>query len=203
MTRAHYSWNLQPNKFHRFGTVANAFTDSELDEIIKAGEAELLSVAAIVNADGDVVDSEYRSSSIAWVPSSKEENWWLFRKLTDYVVSVNKQLFEFDLHTIENLQYSVYNEGDFYKEHDDIIGTTSSVRKLSFSLQLVDENEYDGGDLLLKVGLNADDAEALLNKARVRGTLIFFPSFTPHEVSKITRGTRKALVGWVTGPKFK
>lgn len=203
MTQAYYSWDLQLNKFNRFGTVTNAFTDLELDEIIKAGEAELLSAAAIVNAGDNVINPEYRSTSIAWIPSSKEKNGWLFRKLTDYVVNVNKQLFEFDLRTIENLQYSVYNEGDFYKEHDDIIDTASAVRKLSFSLQLVDQSEYDGGDLLLKAGLNTEDAKALLDKARVRGTLIFFPSFTLHEVSKITRGTRKALVGWVTGPKFK
>ena len=203
MTQAYYSWDLQPNKFNRFGTVTDAFTDLELKEIIRSGEAEMMSAAAIVNSNNSVVNPEYRSTSISWIPSSKEENSWLFRKLTDYIVSINKQLFEFDLRTIENLQYSIYNEGDFYKEHDDITDTTSSVRKLSFSLQLVDQSEYDGGDLLLKVGLNTEEAEVFLNKIRVRGTLIFFPSFTSHEVLKVTRGTRKSLVGWVTGPKFK
>lgn len=203
MTQAYYSWDLQPNKFNRFGTVTDAFTDLELKEIIRSGEAEMISAAAIVNSNNSVVTPEYRSTSISWIPSSKEENSWLFRKLTDYIVSINKQLFEFDLRTIENLQYSIYNEGDFYKEHDDITDTTSSVRKLSFSLQLVDQSEYDGGDLLLKVGLNTEEAEVFLNKIRVRGTLIFFPSFTSHEVLKVTRGTRKSLVGWVTGPKFK
>lgn len=203
MTQEYYSWDLQPNKFNRFGTVANAFTDLELEEIIRAGEAERVSAAEIVSASDNVINPTYRSTSIAWIPSSKEKNGWLFRKLTDYVVNVNKQLFEFDLRTIENLQYSIYNEGDFYKEHDDIIDTASTMRKLSFSLQLVDQSEYDGGDLLLKIRLDTEAAETLVSKSRVKGTLIFFPSFTTHEVSKVTRGTRKALVGWVTGPKFK
>ena len=38
---------------------------------------------------------------------------------------------------------------------------------------------------------------------RKKGTIIFFPSYTLHEVTKVTKGTRRALVGWATGPAFK
>jgi PKHD-type hydroxylase len=35
------------------------------------------------------------------------------------------------------------------------------------------------------------------------GTVIVFPSFVIHEVKKITAGTRRSLVTWVNGPRFK
>jgi len=33
--------------------------------------------------------------------------------------------------------------------------------------------------------------------------MIFFPSYTLHEVTPVTKGTRYTLVGWVHGPAFK
>jgi PKHD-type hydroxylase len=36
-----------------------------------------------------------------------------------------------------------------------------------------------------------------------RGKLIFFPSWTLHDVTPVTEGIRRSLVGWVAGPRFK
>jgi hypothetical protein len=38
---------------------------------------------------------------------------------------------------------------------------------------------------------------------RERGTVIAFPSCVLHRVTPITAGTRKSLVVWITGPKFR
>ena len=32
--------------------------------------------------------------------------------------------------------------------------------------------------------------------------IVFFPSWMPHMVTPVTKGTRKTLVGWVHGPDF-
>jgi PKHD-type hydroxylase len=39
--------------------------------------------------------------------------------------------------------------------------------------------------------------------ARARGTVIAFPSYVLHRVTPIIAGTRKSLVVWITGPKFR
>jgi PKHD-type hydroxylase len=72
-----------------------------------------------------------------------------------------------------------------------------STRKLSFSLLLSDDDAYEGGDLLIHIG------EKPQHTKRKKGTIIFFPSYMLHEVTEVTKGTRQALVGWVTGPAFR
>ena len=74
---------------------------------------------------------------------------------------------------------------------------SKGTRKLSFSLLLSDSDDYEGGDLLLHTQIQPTETK------RKKGTIIFFPSYTLHEVTKVTKGTRCALVGWATGPAFK
>ena len=38
---------------------------------------------------------------------------------------------------------------------------------------------------------------------RQRGCIILFDSRTPHRVLKVTKGTRRSIVGWVVGPRWK
>jgi PKHD-type hydroxylase len=38
---------------------------------------------------------------------------------------------------------------------------------------------------------------------KTRGTLIAFPSYVLHRVTPIISGTRKAVVVWTTGPRFR
>ena len=38
---------------------------------------------------------------------------------------------------------------------------------------------------------------------RQKGMCIIYPSFLPHRVTKVTKGTRNAIVGWIHGPTFK
>jgi len=38
---------------------------------------------------------------------------------------------------------------------------------------------------------------------RQRGCIVLFDSRTQHRVLKVTKGTRKSLVGWTVGPRWK
>ena len=38
---------------------------------------------------------------------------------------------------------------------------------------------------------------------RQRGTIVLFDSRTSHRVLKVTKGTRRSIVGWVVGPRWK
>jgi predicted 2-oxoglutarate/Fe(II)-dependent dioxygenase YbiX len=35
-----------------------------------------------------------------------------------------------------------------------------------------------------------------------RGSIFFFPSFVHHQVTPVTRGTRKSFVGWCVGNQY-
>ena len=63
-------------------------------------------------------------------------------------------------------------------------------RKLSFSLLLSDPEEYSGGELQV-----LDQTV----KERGAGTFAVFPSSMRHRVLPVTRGERRALIGWASG----
>ena len=70
--------------------------------------------------------------------------------------------------------------------------------KLSFSLQLSDPDDYEGGNFQL-----IDESGKLYVAPRKRGTIILFDSRTQHRVLKVKKGRRKSIVGWVVGPRWK
>ena len=72
------------------------------------------------------------------------------------------------------------------------------VRKLSFSIQLSSPEDYEGGNLQL-----LDEGGQSYIIPRQRGCIVLFDSDTQHRVLKVTKGTRKSIVGWVVGPRWK
>jgi len=75
-----------------------------------------------------------------------------------------------------------------------MIGET---RKLSMSLLLNEPGvDFEGGELQFQVGTVPDTPDT------PKGRIIAFPSFMLHRVAPLTRGVRRSLVVWVTGPKF-
>jgi PKHD-type hydroxylase len=101
----------------------------------------------------------------------------------------------------DNLQFTeyTYNPEDKQQSHYDWhmdVGESASTRKISMSIQLTDEAEYDGGDLEFMIH------RSIIKAPREKGTVIFFPSYLTHRVTKVTRGTRRSLVFWFHGPPF-
>ena len=72
------------------------------------------------------------------------------------------------------------------------------VRKLSFAMQLSDPDDYEGGNVEL-----ISEANQNYIAPRQRGTIILFDSRTQHRGNKVTKGTRRSIVGWVVGPRWK
>lgn len=193
-------WELQTHTVNAYCFYQNVFDPDQIEGIIQAGDKEVLTDAQIggdFSSPGKVAE-DVRKTKISWIPST-EDNAWMFRMLTDITLQANDKWFGMDLHTIESLQYSVYHDGGFYDKHIDHFyqGVGQNPRKLSFTLQLTDPSEYEGGKTLIH---NAADPWPIPQE---KGTLTFFPSYTLHEVTPVTSGTRRALVGWVTGPRLK
>ena len=150
-----------------------------------------------------VEDGELRQSRVSFIEPSAD-TYWLYERLGEAIKFHNQTYYNYDIAGIETVQFSEYPENaGFYGPHLDwgagqIAGQTNMCRKLSFTLQLSDPSTYDGGDFRICSGKNFD-SEPL----RQFGTLIVFPSWILHEVTPVTRGTRRSLVGWCIGPDFK
>mgnify|MGYP003336328961 FL=1 len=168
---------------------------------------------------GDVVDRVVRDSKNAWIPTSH----WVGGFIWHYIQRTNIENFCYDLTAIDGqtVQYTQYGAGQFYDWHIDAgidtaykpqqivsSGTNISqdlvtmqgeyVRKLSFSLQLSDPEDYTGGEVQF-----LDNNRKTYFAPKQRGTLIIFDSRTLHRVRKVKSGMRKSLVGWVVGPRWK
>ena len=123
---------------------------------------------------------------------------WINALVCGYGLFANCKNFKYKLSKcdMEGVQLSRYTLGQFYDKHIDFNGnpdTKSHTRKLSMSVQLSDENSYDGGDLIIYYSGEKYIAP------KVKGTVIVFDSRLTHEVTPITRGERYSLVKWFHG----
>lgn len=173
------------------------FEDFELDRIISICD-RLPQTEGYLNSDKKV-DFDIRISKVSWIPINAVTEW-IYQRLTNCVLEVNSQFFNFDLDLIQNLQFTRYygNSKGFYGKHLDSMNWNLPVdRKLSFVLQLSDPSEYEGGELRLHLSDNADVVH------KKKGLITFFPSSVLHECTPVLEGERYVIVGWVSGPQFR
>lgn len=143
---------------------------------------------------GDSKDT--RNSTVRWIPLN-DETEFIFKQISDCVLEANRELFKIDIYGFtESLQFTEYEgAGTHYDWHPDI-GADKNKRKLSIVIQLSDENDYEGGDLMINSGV--------VQKApRERGNIIIFPSFLLHKVTPLISGNRYSIVSWVSGPPWR
>lgn len=171
-----------------------AFTEQELNilqEMAKVATTE-------AQVGGAEVNNNIRRSEVTWL-SNKKKTRWVFEKLSHVISSLNADYFQFDLtgfgEKIQLTNYKESNEG-FYGWHQDF-GKEGVSRKLSVALQLTDPSEYEGGNLQILTGSNP------LTIKKQKGLIVVFPSWTVHQVTPVTKGSRQSLVTWITGPSFK
>lgn len=174
----------------------NCFSEDELQIILNLKNIFKLESSKIKS--DHVVD--YRISENFWIPKNSTEYKWIYDRILTYVKIANKT-YNFDLEkVIDDIQFTVYKsiQNGKYKWHYDILeDEIVTMRKLSISVQLSDENEYEGGELEIVTAPNNFIAP------KKKGTIIIFPSFLVHRVKEVKKGNRSSLVLWVDGPPFK
>jgi PKHD-type hydroxylase len=191
-----YTFNQKTTDCQNYYYFNNGFTKDEL-KFIEESVAKLPFHEAVTVGNNS---KEVRSSRIKWLPQSIEWDW-LYNKLGDYAVQANNALWNFNLYSMpEQIQYTEYlaSEGGHYGWHQDIGPDVLSLRKISITVQLSDNDEYEGGDLEFNKG-----GDGGLMAPRGAGTVVIFPSYLMHRVNKITKGTRKSFVLWLGGEHYK
>ena len=177
-------------------------TNEEIDKILAMPEW-LAADSACVGVGGgtQTLDKNIRTSDVGWIGLTPDTAW-LWEKLANVIADVNNQLFKFELTgCYEPIQLGVYKstEQGHYNWHVDMSPfDRHTPRKLSMSLLLSDPSEFEGGELQVK--LASDETQTLETK---KGRAWFFPSYTLHRVTPVTKGVRRSLVLWIGGPEFK
>ena len=197
-------------------------SDDVCDLIIKEGKA-LPQLEGGINVPDDGNESHHREihedlrkSMSTFFPVKN----WITGVCLYYGYLANQYAWHYELGWPEPIQFSQYGVGDHYTWHIDSIPNTytkkewewirksgynpawydQTQRKLSLTVNLSDPTTYEGGDvefLGMMGGIHNNQ------DLRQRGTVIAFPSFVKHRVTKVTKGKRCSLVVWITGAPFK
>lgn len=175
------------------------FSDEEL-KLIEKNVEKIPDIRATTVTESGEEENSVRKSKIKWVPQNEEWDW-LYEKLMNMANEANEALWRFEIYTApESIQYTQYfaSEGGHYDWHQDIGPGALSTRKISITVQLSESEEYEGGDLQISQGANHS-----ITTPRGKGNVILFPSYMPHRVTKVTKGTRKSFVLWLGGGHYK
>ena len=205
--------NVMERLYHRYNYAYrdNIFSDEEINEIVNTFTNKTEDATVVLDTiNNSVVDDNVRRSKTHFI-SPTQENSWIFTRINQAVYELNELFFNYDLSGYGSIQYTEYkaSEQGFYdwhmdasfQEHRTIDELNMALRKLSFIIFLDQHGvDFEGGTFLIN---NSTESKASEPSSVNKGTIIVFPSFLIHKVTPVTKGTRRTLVGWVIGPKFK
>jgi PKHD-type hydroxylase len=154
---------------------------------------------------GGTVNKKVRDSRIVWLTDH-----WIYDWITPAVFQINKDLgWNFNISYPENIQFTKYKDNQFYNWHQDnnIDEINNLERKISVVIPLKESDDYEGGDLEIADPLISPESKkerVIKNESfRKKGSLIIFPSYTFHRVTKVIKGERLSIVIWYKGEKFR
>ena len=188
------------------------------DDIIEYGKSQQEQIALTGGYDPEKVSeddikdvSKKRKSNIVWM-----NDRWIYNEIHPYIHTANKNAgWNFQWDFSESCQFTKYKLDQFYDWHCDSWSKPynrpeepdrhGKIRKLSVTISLSDENDYEGGDF--EFDFRNDDKGSnqpqLCKEIRPKGSVVVFPSFVWHRVQTVTSGTRYSLVIWNLGWPFK
>ena len=188
------------------------------DDIIEYGKSQQEQIALTGNYDPEKVNeddikdvSKKRKSNVVWM-----NDRWIYNEIHPYINLANKNAeWNFQWDHSESCQFTKYKLNQFYDWHcdswdrpydkPDDLSRHGKIRKLSVTVSLSDETEYEGGDFEFDFRNNdkGSNQPRLCKEIRPKGSVVVFPSFVWHRVKPVTSGTRYSLVIWNLGKPWK
>ena len=138
----------------------------------------------------------YRSCEI-FIP---DQSSVFYHAVKNVINDVNIEYYQYDLSDKYDIQILKYRPGGHYEWHIDygVCWHPGLDRKLSISIQLSNESQYEGGELEI-MNWRGDSITA----PKRLGSAIVFDSKVTHRAKPVTEGERIVLVGWASGPKLR
>lgn len=187
-----------------------AFNPEEMDQLVAYftdNHTEKLQ-RGITFGDSDPEKvKDIRDSKVTFVHRD-EPNSWIFNRMNQTIMEINQRFYGFDIYGYDTFQYTVY-EGESQGKYDWHMDTAMGpldpsarliMRKITFVMLLSDDGDFTGGEFELNTGMARGETMKIETK---KGRIIAFPSFMLHRVKPVLSGTRKSLVTWAEGPKFR
>lgn len=207
--------NLQ-NYYYYF---KSAIPSKICDEIIKFGleQKSQIALTGIVKDDDNPTEEEIkelsslRKSDVVWMDGA-----WIYKEIHPYIETANAEAgWNFDWDFSEACQFTIYEKNQYYGWHYDSapepyddpnnLNRHGKIRKLSVTISLSDESDYEGGDFEFDFRNNDGEKNqsSVCKEIRPKGSIVVFPSFVRHRVKPVTSGTRYSLVIWNLGKPFR
>jgi PKHD-type hydroxylase len=181
-------------------TVGPIFTPEQCQDIVNVGhqqEALKAQVGHHNEKDGRT-DDKMRITTISWIPFPAMPD--MYKIVERSMLQANRNHFGYEGMTLtEPAQFTEYPKGGFYDWHIDAETNCQyepPVRKISMTILLSNQSEFEGGDLEFMTEGNKPPQ-------LIQGQAIFFNSMIRHRVAKVKKGIRRSLVMWFGGPPFK
>ena len=181
-------------------TTATIFTPAQCQDIIDMGHKQKTEKAEVGHREkaGGKYDTKKRITTISWIPFAEMPD--MYRIIERTMKQVNGNHFGYEgMQITEPAQFTEYPKGGFYDWHMDAEVNCKyepPVRKISMTILLSPDNEFEGGNLEFMTEGNKPPQ-------LLQGQAIFFCSLLRHRVSKVKKGIRRSLVQWFGGPPFK
>lgn len=174
--------------------VPEVFSPQECRRIVYANLPATQAHVSVFEGDTEnQLQLHHRNTKVKSFPRTHEYTW-IYERLFEKIKLVNNLYFHFQIRNVTDLQLLEYENTGFYGTHVDIGTGQTSKRKFSMVSFLTPQDEYEGGELILKPHFTAFE--------QVQGSAVFFPSYVPHEIKPVTQGVRHTLVTWILGPHY-
>lgn len=199
------SFDVEMNDDYSFTKLnSNLLVIYEASNVFSVPECNAISKYKFELQDAQVhtgLKDDVRRSRICWIPNN-EYFWPVYHRIKKCVSFANQVYFDFDITRFdERIQFTEYDESytGHYGWHFDIGSSSRScIRKLSVVVQLSNPLDYEGGDLEFSM-----DNDLVLKAPKTQGSIVIFPSYLRHRVTPVTKGLRRSLVTWISGPPFR
>ena len=181
-------------------TTKPIFSPQQCQDIINMGHQQKTQEALVGHKHGKEGkhDTKKRITTISWIPFKEMPE--MYKILERTMKQVNGNHFGYEgMMITEPAQFTEYPKGGFYDWHMDAevnCRFEPPVRKISMTILLSPDNEFEGGDLEFMTEGNKPPQ-------LLQGQAIFFCSMIRHRVAKVKKGMRRSLVMWFGGPPFK
>ncbi len=183
-------------EFADYAWFNNFFKEEEVEKIRALWNAEQAKTAEVNLAGKDLSRNELRKSEVMWIRPGAND--WIYDRLAQACMQLNTNRYKFEITGFQTeLQLANYEGNGFFDWHMDFGAGDISNRKLSITVQLSSPDEYEGGELQFMINQN------VITAPKDKGTAIIFPSFALHRVTRVTKGSRKSIVGWIAGPPYR
>jgi len=195
----------------------NFLSPEECDAIIKLGnsiptqEDKKLKTPDWIDrtgTEGEHSSHRHRNRSYIFADNDNTEMKKIWRKVETFIHATNEKIWKFNIDRMfDRAEYCPYKVGDFFAKHVDDAGGDWVNHKFPVfgcSIILNDRDEWEGGDLAFPPAEYVIGRDGQVTKHmyegyttdQQQGSLYLYPTAFWHEVTPITKGTRRSIVFW-------